>query len=383
MKKPFIALLSAALLCLSACTVEQQPTQTEPQQTQPQVYHNPYSAQEVTQQMKIGWSLGNTFDAPDGETAWGMPFTTREMIEKVYDMGFRTLRLPVSWGKHTSGAPDYRLDEVWLARVETVIDQALELGMYVIVNAHHDLDYYMPTAENEENAVAYIRAIWQQLAERFADKDYHLIFETMNEPRVEGASYEWWVDTESEGCMQAIDIINRLNQTALDAIRAAGGWNSERFVMVPSYAANSQGLLIDRFRLPEDTVEGKLIVSVHAYSPYDLCLNVKSPQTQFRSADFNEVISMMKSLNYRYVKKGIPVIIGEMGCINKNNPDDRYAWAKAYVAAAKEYGMVCCVWDNGVTSGAGELFGILDRRACSVFEASQSYLQGLMDGLRD
>lgn len=381
MKKQLIALLLAALLCLSACAVRQEPTQTEPQQTQPQVYHNPYSAQEVTEQMKIGWSLGNTFDAPDGETAWGMPFTTPEMIEKVYDMGFRTLRLPVSWGKHTDGAPDYRLDEAWLARVETVIDCALELGMYVIVNAHHDLDYYMPTAENEENAVAYIRAIWQQVAERFADRDYHLIFETMNEPRVEGASYEWWVDTESEGCMQAIDIINRLNQTALDAIRAAGGWNSERFVMVPSYAANSQGLLIDRFHLPEDTAEGKLIVSVHAYSPYDLCLNVNSPQTQFRSADFNDVISMMKSLNYRYVKKGIPVVIGEMGCINKNNPDDRYAWAKAYVAAAREYGMICCVWDNGVTTGAGELFGILDRRTCSVFEASQSYLQGLMDGL--
>lgn len=333
--------------------------------------------------MKIGWCLGNTFDAPQGETSWGMPFTTKEMIEEVHNMGFNTLRLPVSWGLHTSGAPDYIIKEAWLDRVEMVMDYALDLGMYVILNVHHDLDFYMPTKENEENAVAYIGSVWKQLAERFADKDYHLIFETMNEPRVVGASYEWWVDTKSEGCMQAIDIINRMNQTALDAIRAAGGCNVDRFVMVPSYAANSQGVLIDRFQLPADTAENKLIVSVHAYSPYDLCLNVNSPESEFKQSEFNEVISMMKSLNYKYVKKGIPVIIGETGCINKSNPEDRYEWAKAYISAAKQYGMICCIWDNGVVSGSGELFGLLDRDNVCVHEESATYLQGLMDGLKD
>lgn len=385
--KKSLSLLLAVLLILSmaACAKQPQnstPSTTLPVETEPP-YSNPYTAEEAVSQMKIGWCLGNTFDAPQGETSWGMPFTTKEMIEEVHNMGFNTLRLPVSWGLHTSGAPDYIIDEAWLNRVETVMDYALDLGMYVILNTHHDLDFYMPTAENEENAVTYMNAIWSQLAVRFADKDYHLIFETMNEPRVAGASYEWWVDTNSEGCMKAVDIINRLNQTALDAIRAAGGKNADRFIMVPSYAANSQGVLIDRFQLPADSVENKLIVSVHAYSPYDLCLNVNSPKSDFKRSEFNEVITMMKSLNYKYVKKGIPVIIGEMGCINKNNPEDRYEWAKAYVSAAKQYGMTCCVWDNGVVSGGGELFGLLDRWNVTVHAESATYLQGLMDGLKD
>lgn len=386
-----LSLAVAALLSLCACTGESAPTQsatenprltTVPEETEP-ILLNPLTAQEAVMEMKIGWSLGNTFDAPQGETAWGMPFTTQEMIAAVHDMGFNTLRLPVSWGLHTSGAPDYIIDEAWLKRVETIVDYALELDMYVILNTHHDCDFYMPVRENEENAKAYIHAIWTQLSAYFADKDHHLIFETMNEPRAIGRSYEWWVDTGNADCMACIDVINVLNQTALDAIRAGGGYNAERFVMVPSYAACADGALNGNFKLPQDSAEDKLMVSVHAYSPYDLCLNVNSPVSEFSRKDFSQVATMMQNLYHRYVKHGIPVVIGETGIINKNNPDARYEWAKNYISTAKQYGIVCCVWDNGVVSGAGELFGLLDRRNVCVHEASATLLQGLMDGLAE
>lgn len=384
MKRLLSALLILTLLAsLAACgqTAEETvPSETEPEVTEPIVY-NTMTAEEAMQEMKIGWNLGNTFDAPEGETSWGQPFTTQEMIQKLYDLGFNTIRIPISWGRHTSGAPDYIIDETWMARVTTVVNYALDLGMYVIINSHHDNDIYMPTRENQAQAEAYIGAIWSQIAANFEYADHHLIFQTMNEPRVTGTSYEWNIDTRNEDCMAAVEIISGLNQIALDAIRATGGRNSDRFVIISTYAGSPAAALIDQFQLPTDTAENKLILSIHAYTPYNLCLNINSDETGFNQSHISEIKSFMKNVNYRYVKKGIPVIIDEMGIIDKKNPEDRKAWATAYVAAAKEYGMVCCWWDNGEMNGTGENFGILDRRNLEVYPDSQSVYEGLMAGL--
>lgn len=378
-----VLLILTLLVSLAACgqtAQETPPTETEPEVTEPTVY-NTMTAEEAMQEMKIGWNLGNTFDAPEGETSWGQPFTTQEMIQKLYDLGFNTIRIPISWGRHTSGAPDYIIDETWMARVTTVVNYALDLGMYVIINSHHDNDIYMPTRENQERAETYIGAIWSQIAANFQYADHHLIFQTMNEPRVTGTSYEWNIDTKNEDCMAAVEIISGLNQIALDAIRATGGRNSDRFVIVSTYAATPAATLIDQFKLPTDSAENKLIVSIHAYTPYNLCLNINSDESSFHQSHISEIKSFMKNVNYRYVKKGIPVIIDEMGIIDKKNPEDRKTWATAYIAAAKEYGMVCCWWDNGEMNGTGENFGILDRRNLEVYPDSLSVYEGLMAGL--
>ena len=313
--------------------------------------------------------------------AWGNPVTTKEMIQKLYDLGFRTLRIPISWHRHVSPAPEYTIDEAFLERVKTVVDYGLEIGMYVIINSHHDNDIYMPTPENRKQGVAYLSAIWSQIAETFEYADHHLIFQTMNEPRVVGTAYEWNIDTRNDDCMAAIDVVNDLNQASLDAIRATGGRNSDRFVIISPYAGNHMAVMLDRFHMPEDSVENKLILSIHAYTPYNLCLNIRSDEADFGISHLTEIKGFMKNVNYRYVQKGIPVIIDEMGIINKNNPETRYAWAKAYVAAAKEYGMVCCWWDNGEVNGSGENFGLLDRRQLQVHPACQSVYEGLMAGL--
>lgn len=336
---------------------------------------------ELMEELKIGISWGNTFDAPDGEIAWGQPFTTKEMIEKVKELGFETIRIPISWGKHTSGAPDYTIDEAWMQRVKMVVDYALDCGMYVIINSHHDNEYYNPVEENRENAKTYLQAIWTQIATNFEYADHHLIFQTMNEPRVEGSSYEWEINARNQDCMTSVEIINELNQVSLDAIRSTGGRNAYRFVIVSSYAANYKSIMTDKFRLPEDSVEDRLILSVHAYTPYNLCLNTNSTDSNFNQNAANEIESLMKSISYRYVENGIPVIIDEMGMIYKDNPDDRYEWSKTYVSIAKKYGMVCCWWDNGAIS-SDEKFGLLNRRKLEVYEESQTVLQGLMDGLQ-
>jgi len=73
------------------------------------------SAIDLVKEIKIGWNLGNTLDAPT-ETAWGNPRTTKAMIEKVREMGFNAVRVPVTWDTHIGPAPDYKIDETELRK---------------------------------------------------------------------------------------------------------------------------------------------------------------------------------------------------------------------------------------------------------------------------
>ena len=149
---------------------------------------------ELVKEIHLGWNLGNTLDATigeptgnetpqDWETAWGNPATTKNMIDSVHMMGFNALRLPVTWEGKFGGAPDYKIDEAWLARVREIADYAFENEMYVIINMHHE-EWNMPTAENAAPAEEKLRALWGQIADYFADYNEKLIFECMNEPRL-------------------------------------------------------------------------------------------------------------------------------------------------------------------------------------------------------
>ena len=386
MKQTRLIMLAAALVVIAALSLaapRERIANAQPvclSSTEEQEEH--MSALEFAASMKIGWNLGNTFDAPGGETAWGNPVTTKELLHLVKELGFETIRIPISWGKHVSAAPDYIIEADFLERVDTVVSQALDDGLYVVINSHHDNELYMPTPENADSARQYLDTIWRQVATHFSDRDHKLVFETMNEPRVTGVSYEWNIDTQNLECMAAIEVVNQLNQTALDAIRRTGGRNADRFVIVSAYAGSPNSTLIGAFHLPEDSVDDRLIVSLHAYTPYRFALDMKSGDATFDRVDENEIRSLIRNVSYRYVQKGIPVIFDEMGCLDKNNPDDRYAWCVAFVSAARENGIPCLWWDNGCISGSGEKFGMIDRKGLCVYEQSQSAYQGLMDGMK-
>lgn len=327
-----------------------------------------------TRDMKIGWNLGNTFDAADCtwlddelkyEYAWCNAITSPKLIQAVKEAGFNTIRIPVSWHNHVSGE-NFEISEAWMARVQEVVDLALGEGMYVILNIHHDVseDYYYPTSEHLESSVYYVSCIWQQIAERFSEYDEHLIFETLNEPRMVGSTYEWWINPNDESCKDAIACINELNQAAVDAIRAAAGNNAERYIMVPGYDASVDGALNSGFVLPEDTAENKIIVSVHAYTPYSFALDAGGT-AEFDTEnenDVKEITSFMDKLYDRYIANGIPVVIGEFGARAKSgNVQARVDFAVAYIAAARARGITCCWWDNNAFIGSGENFGLIDR----------------------
>lgn len=333
--------------------------------------------------MKVGWNLGNTLEAHNNgqtpedelktEEVWGNPVTTQKMIDEVKKAGFETIRIPITWRGHVTVAEDgsITVSEVWLNRVKEVVDYAVNNDMYIIINTHHDIDPengYYPSTENYERSKAYLSAIWTAMAETFKDYDEHLIFESLNEPRLTGSTYEWNFQAGAPECQDAAECINRLNQTFVDIVRASGGNNAQRYLMLPGYDASLDGAMTDLYRLPTDTAENKLIVSVHAYTPYNFAL--QSPQESGStdtfsidaSASTKDIDYLMNSLYKKYVSQGIPVVIGEFGAREKNfNLQDRLDYYVYYISSARARGISCLVWDNNAFSGTGENFGLFRR----------------------
>ena len=326
---------------------------------------NERKAIEIVRDLETGWNLGNTFDATGGggslksETSWGQPKTTQAMIEGLAASGIKTLRIPVSWSHHISDT-HYTIDTAWMARVKEVADWAIDAGMYVIINIHHDnydkdakmpaMAGFYPTDENYENSADFVCNIWGQISLAFNNGyDEHLIFEALNEPRLCGTNEEWWYNAASSKSRMAMENLNKLNQNILDVIRASGGNNQKRLVAFPSLQASPDSALATTFKMPRDYDGSKdrLIVSVHMYTPYNFAM--ESPGiTEYSEAVKKEFTSMFKRLNDNFIQKGYAVYIGEYGATNKNNLQDRINWFHDFIKESRVYGMPCFLWDNGV-----------------------------------
>lgn len=319
------------------------------------------SSVELIKELKIGWNLGNTLDATGGgallntEMSWGNPLTKEEMLIKIKEAGINIIRIPVSWGNHLGTQPDYTIHKVWLDRVNEIVDYAIDNELYVIINMHHE-DWHFPSYDNLDKANTILTTVWAQIAERFKDYDEYLIFEGMNEPRMKGTPQEW-----TGGNAEARDVVNQLNNSFVETIRSSAGNNPYRHLMIPTYAASSDPKTWSDFVIPED---GKIIVSIHAYTPYNFALNINgtSQWSKENSSDTIEIDNLMTNLYNSFISRGYPVIIGEFGVLDKDNLEARVAWSKYYTQKAAEKGIPCIWWDNGAFIGEGELFGLFDRR---------------------
>lgn len=325
-----------------------------------------YDATQIVTMMKFGWNLGNTLDALGGswkkglntQTAWGQPLTTKEMIDGLAKSGVKTIRIPVSWSEHIIDKY-YTIDPKWMARVKEIVTWAYENDMFIILNSHHDnfdqnkkipagKGVYYPSEENYEESKKFLTCLWKQISSHFIEFDYHLIFETLNEPRPRGTSNEWWYDQNSPVCKKHMGTLNKLNQDIVNTIRASGGNNTHRVIMVPSLAASPDAALSKDFRIPTDTVENRLAISVHMYTPYNFAM--ASPgDIKFTEAHQKELSTIFRKLYNKFVSAGTPVVIGEMGATNKNNLQDRINWFNFFITEARKNSIyTCCLWDNGV-----------------------------------
>lgn len=415
LKKMFTALFAGSLLfgAITACNMNAN-TGSGGATTDVIVKVEPFEVSDnpvqMAKNMKIGWNLGNAFDAngvinASNTSDWAyneglkleynwLPHkqaTSRNLIKAVRAAGFNTIRIPVSWHNHMSRtSTDYTIDSAWMNRVKTVVDWSLEEGMCVIINIHHDNlnDDEMSSnpgfcittdTDLQAKSISYIEKVWNQIATVFKDYDNKLVFELLNEPRCVGTAMEWgfWDNEEGNNAGKEkvyCPIITKYEQAALNVIRGTGGNNTTRYVMAPGYAASPAYL--SSYTLPVEPAvsaangKSRILLATHAYTPTDFCLDgAKSDYDSNKSVIESAITSEFNNLKTNYVAKGIGVVMGEASASDKNNLDSRVKWANYYFAKAAAAGIPIILWDNeqavsmGATAG-GENHGYFNRVTC-------------------
>jgi endoglucanase len=335
-----------------------------------------HTSAELMAKLRIGWNLGNSLDVPEGETAWGNPPVAPELLSAVAQAGFRVVRIPVTWSKHMGPGPDYVIEPGWLARVEEVVGYARVAGLHAVINVHHDgadgfkgvewltLNDEKGNTTEENNAAVRARfvAVWSQIAKHFAGYGEELLFESMNEIH----------DGYGTPDPRHFTFINELNQEFVKLVRASGGNNAQRHLVVPGYNTNIEHT-IKGFKLPADPTPKRLIVSVHFYDPYLFALQAKvntwgaaSPGRDDWGQE-DHVVSQFDKLKAAYIDQGVPVLLGEYGATHQAGFEDYRRYYMEYVTkAAVDRGIVPVYWDNGGRNSGGENFALFDRSNNSV-----------------
>jgi endoglucanase len=316
--------------------------------------------------MGIGINIGNSLDATGrneywhaGETGWGNPPITREFIRALKDFGYKSIRLPVTWYGYMGPAPDYLIGECTfpgctscpnrMDRVQQVVNWILDEGLYCIINVHHD-EWIIDAIDDFEGTLDKYSKAWAQIAARFANAPDKLIFESMNEIGFDRIWNRWG---GISGKNRAYDIFNTINQTFVDTVRVIPG-NENRFLLIAGYWTDI-GLTCDPlFKMPTDTVDHRLILSVHYYGPSTFCIAEERDNSWgFRDSwgtptDFAELTSEFNKLKVTFLDKGIPVILGEYGVtlINKIE-EDRIRWMAAVTQISLNYGICPMLWCTG------------------------------------
>ncbi|MGN0600757.1 MAG: cellulase family glycosylhydrolase [Oscillospiraceae bacterium] len=344
------------------------------------------SADEIVEEMGIGWNLGNSLDANGAgndvwnhETCWGNPRVTEDLIKTVKNKGFNTIRVPVTWYEHiTYDNGAYTIDPAWFARVKEVVDYAYNNGMYVILNIHHEKWVNRSDFASSYDAMsAELKQVWKQIAEYFADYGQRLIFEGMNEPRAEGTAEEW------NGCADCYNVVNKLNADFINTVRSVESeYRTTRLLMVPGYAASAYSSIyssLDKSFFDDPYVAA----SVHAYSPYDFTMGDGDHST-FSSAYKASLDGIFADIRSFFTQDDIPVVIGEFSASNYGNLSARVEWAEYYMTLAKEMGIPCVLWDNNVESnGGGEAHGYVNRSNNTWYSASESVVDKLISVRND
>ncbi len=340
-----------------------------------------HSAMEIAGMINLGWNIGNSLEATGGETSWGNPEVSEELIALVRNNGFNAVRLPCAWDKHAD-QQSAQIDPAWLDRVKEVVQYCVDKEMYVVMNIHWDggwlENHCTPDRQQENNAKQ--KAIWEQIATHFRDIDEHLLFAGTNEPNVDDSIQ--------------MQVLQTYLQTFIDAVRSTGGRNAYRVLVIqgPSTDIEKTNRLMKR--LPLDPVQGRMMAEIHYYTPWNFAglARDESWGKQFyywgkdhhsstdpdRNPTWGEedaVDRLFGLMKTQFVDHGIPVVLGEYGAIRRSSLTgdtlqlhlDSRAWYLTYVTRqAKANGLIPFYWDNGGLRNRG--FGIFDRRTNTVFD---------------
>ena len=329
------------------------------------------TALEVTRLMGNGTNLGNTMEACNTnaiapgnspltyEVSWGQPVTTQEMLTALKAAGFDTVRIPVAWMTNaTTLAIDgsYIIDPDYLDRVAEIVDYARNAGMYVIINDHWDGGWWgmfgSDSAETRQLAMDAYIGMWTQIAVRFADYSDYVIFESANE------ELGTRLDENSVYCNDSVTtymshdeyyaLANQINQTFVDTIRMTGGNNETRFLLIAGFNTNIDQTCDERFKMPADSAENKLLLSVHYYDPWSYAgASTAAGATLWGTkGDFEYMDQQLGKLT-RFTQQGYGVVIGEYGALPGNDglKANTLAYHKHFLDLCDYYDLTSTLWD--------------------------------------
>jgi endoglucanase len=302
-----------------------------------------------------GLNIGNSLEAIGGETNWGNPAVSQAMLNAVKAAGFNSVRIPVSWKQYADSNDNIRAD--WMARVTEVVNYARNAGLYAIINIHWDGGWMQPTYANQALANARITKFWTQIANNFKNYDDTLLFAGTNEVMVDG---DYGTPTAEYQAVQ-----NGFNQAFVNAVRATGGNNAVRHLVVQGFNTNID-YTYSYFTVPSDSAANRLTVEVHYYDPYDFTLNTGNDTIwQWGSiatsaantetwANEGYVDAQFNKMNQRFVTGlGMPVLMGEYAAIARLSVDSaqkyRTYWDQYITQSAHARGIVPVYWDAGFT----------------------------------
>ena len=357
----------------------------------------------------VGWNLGNQFECsapgqdgesmligmPEGsikaETAWGNPVVTKKTIKAVRDAGFNAVRIPIRWQCHITNAAAMSIDKAWMTRIKEVVGWCLQNDLKVIINVHHDKWLEgRPTYQYKEENNQKLALLWMNIASEFAQYDYRVAFAGTNEVHIR----DNWGKPETEN----LAVQNSYNQTFIDVVRATGGNNLKRHLIVQTYVCNPDfGLYNGDFIIPTDT-EGNgnnyMSVEFHYYTPWDYAGECKfnywgqpykdkveaSPSDEQTMTDFfDRVVSTWSD-------KGLGIVIGEWGVTDRQEGEqtdlireNMTYYCRFLVSEAKKRGFSTFVWDNNNFGSGAEHFGIFDRDK-GMKVKNTWVLNGIMEG---
>ena len=380
-----------ALCCLMAVSAMAQPTAKE------------------WNQGVVGWNLGNQFEcsAPgqDGEsmqigmpensikaeTAWFNPVVTKKTIKAVKEAGFNAIRIPIRWQCHITNPIAMSIDKAWMARIKEVVGWCLNNDLKVIINTHHEKWLEgRPTNQYKDENNQKLALLWLNIASEFAQYDYRVAFAGTNEVHIK----DNWGKPEAEN----LAVQNSYNQTFIDVVRATGGNNAKRHLIVQTYVCNPDfGINNGDFIIPTDAENNSndyMSVEFHYYTPWDYAGECKANywgepykvQSPLSAENENSMTAFFDKVVNTWANKGLGIVMGEWGVTDRQKAgqtdlihENMTYYCSFLVSEAKKRGFSTFIWDNNSFGSGSEHFGIFDRNASMKLNATW-IMQGITEG---
>lgn len=393
MVKKIVSLMTAVLMSVSASACSDQGKGSGSSASEVSI-----TAQETAKNMGIGLNLGNTMEAyqasncdkisykwipvkgqntpKDYETCWGAVVTTQEAIDGIKAEGFDTVRIPVFWGNMMENDGTYTINPDYIARVREIVDYCQNADLYAVVNIHH-FDEFIIRRNSTEECKEIFTNLWTQIAEYFKDYPYTVVFEGYNE-YLGGDRFDENGDLVGLSKKDAYEMTNTLNQAFVDAVRATGGKNADRVLIVSGYWTNIDNTTSPEFIMPTDTVSDRLMVSVHYVDNMMYWINRIGGEDWIKYTD-----SQIELLNKAFTEKNIPVFMGETSA---GYPASNFDSAAVYTDSSECVGIVLNkLVDNGIVPVIWDVNdGFYSRTECRIkSDSDRAVIKEVSEKLRN